>query len=122
VAHVREDLLDVGARLDLVRVGAAGAADRLDDRRIAGDLDRARCARGTRTPAAATRSFMSCLSRKPRTVSTDMPGKPKCSRMRAARITSGSQFASTPSIERPRSHACTRRMTSSSSMIEGTSR
>jgi hypothetical protein len=83
---------------------------------------RTRLARGTRNPAAATRSFISCLSRKPRTVSTDMPGIPNRSRIRAATITSGSQLARMRSTERPRSQAWTRAITSSSSMIEGTSR
>ena len=45
---------------------------------------------------------------------------PQRSRSRAARMTSGSQFASTRSMLRPRSHSETRCITSSSSMMRGT--
>ncbi len=41
-----------------------------------------------------------------------MPGSPQRSRMRAASMTSGSQFARTRSTERPRSHSEARSSTS----------
>ena len=83
---------------------------------------RTRSARGTRRPAASTRSFISCLSRNPRTVSTVMPGTPNRSRSRAAVITMTSQLASTRSTSRPRIQSDTRATTSSSSRRRGTCR
>ena len=81
---------------------------------------RTRRDRGTRNPAARTRSFMISLSRKPRTVSGLIPGKPQRSRRRAASITSTSQLASTRSMLFPFCQAETRSITSSSSRMRGT--
>jgi hypothetical protein len=75
----------------------------------------ARPCRGTRTPAASRRFFISDLSRKGIVCATPMPAAPRRSRSFAARIIPGSHKHSTLSGLRPPSQFWMARIVASSS-------